>query len=123
MLKVGSTLNLHVNVSGIPNPDIMWCLDEEPLEKSERVSIETNDKYSTVTVKNATLDDTGLYTISAQNVVGEARAEFDVTVRGENSLRLLSKPPASKNTRVKTKKPQWVKAKKPHWIKTEKVSL
>ena len=60
----------------------MWLLDEEPVEKSPRISIETTNEITTLTVKNAMLDDTGLYTVEAENVVGKAVADFEVNVQG-----------------------------------------
>ncbi|XP_046554801.1 titin-like [Haliotis rubra] len=80
-VKGGSTLVLQVNVSGIPSPKISWFLDDEPLEKSERISVDTTDDFSTLTIKNAMLDDTGMYTIAAENVVGKAEADFEINVK------------------------------------------
>lgn len=82
-IKAGTTLSLPVNTSGIPNPTVTWLLDEEPVEKSARISIETVDDKTTLTIKNTALDDTGLYTVEAENKVGKAVAEFDVNVRGK----------------------------------------
>ena len=84
-MKAGSTLVLQVNLSGIPYPDITWLIDDEPLEKMERICIETNEEFSKVTIKNAVLDDTGVYTIVAENVVGRAEADFQIFVKGEIS--------------------------------------
>lgn len=75
-------MSLPVNTSGIPNPTITWLLDEEPVEKSARISIETVEGKTTLTIKNTTLDDTGLYVVEAENKVGKAVAEFDVNVKG-----------------------------------------
>lgn len=82
-IKAGTTLSLPVNTSGIPNPTITWLLDEEPIEKSARISVETVEGKTTLTIKNTTLDDTGLYTVEAENTVGKAVAEFDVNVKGK----------------------------------------
>jgi titin len=72
-----------VNISGIPNPTVSWTLNKTVIEKSPKISIETTDDFSMLTVKNATLDDTGVYAITAENVVGKAEAEFDVAIRGQ----------------------------------------
>lgn len=87
-MKGGSTLVLQVNVSGIPSPKISWFLDDEPLEKSERISVDTTDDFSTLTIKNAMLDDSGMYTIAAENVVGKAEADFEVNVKGEDKQKV-----------------------------------
>jgi titin len=83
-VKAGTTLTLTVNISGIPSPSVQWFLDDEPLQKSDRISIDTTSEYSALTVKNCNPDDTGVYTISAENVVGKAEADFEINVKGED---------------------------------------
>ncbi|GFS00827.1 titin [Elysia marginata] len=80
-LKAGSTITLKVNVAGIPTPTVSWLVDGQPLDKTDRVSIETSKDFSTLTIKNATINDSGVYTISAENVVGKAAADFEVNVK------------------------------------------
>ena len=80
--KAGTTITLLVNVSGIPKPDIKWMFNNNKLEPCHYINIETTDKYSKVTVKNAERKDSGAYTISAENVVGKAHAEFEIIVEG-----------------------------------------
>lgn len=82
ILKAGTSLSLQVNISGIPSPMVTWLFDDAPIEKSARLSIDTTEEVSTITVKNALLDDGGVYSIIAKNDVGEAKAEFDVIVKG-----------------------------------------
>lgn len=83
-VKAGSTVSLKVDVSGIPSPSISWRLDGETLEKSDRLSIETTPDYSTLSIKNAVIEDTGVYTIVAENIVGKAVADFEIYVKGKN---------------------------------------
>lgn len=66
-------------------------LDEEPIEKSARVTMDTTDKVTTLTIKNTMLDDTGMYTVEAENTVGKAVADFEVNVRGESYFPFVSK--------------------------------
>ena len=82
-VKAGSTITLRVNVAGIPAPTVHWLVDGQPLDKTDRVSIETNKDFSTMTIKNATVKDTGVYSINAENSVGKAAADFEVNVKGE----------------------------------------
>ena len=82
LVEAGSTITLNVSVSGIPTPNITWLLEDEPVEKSPRISIETKEDFSTLTVKNAMLDYSGTYTIDAENVVGKAVADFETNVKG-----------------------------------------
>lgn len=85
-IKAGTTLTLPVDISGIPSPMVTWLLDEEPVEKSPRISIDTTNEITTLTVKNAMLDDSGLYTVEAENVVGKAVADFEVNVQGNKII-------------------------------------
>lgn len=88
-VRAGITLTLTVNISGIPSPSVAWFLDDEPLQKSDRVSIDTTDDYSILTIKNTMPDDTGIYTISAENIVGKAEADFEINVKGKVYLMYL----------------------------------
>lgn len=90
LIKVGQSISLQVNISGIPNPSVQWSLNEAVIEKSPKISIETTDVFSMLTVKNATLEDTGVYSVTAENVVGKAQAEFDVAIRGKSRNTLQS---------------------------------
>lgn len=83
LVKVGQSISLQVNISGIPNPTVQWAQNGTVIEKSPKISIETTDVFSMLTVKNASLDDTGVYSITAENVVGKAQAKFDVAIRGK----------------------------------------
>lgn len=89
VVPAGSTLVLKVNISGIPSPTVSWLLDDEPLQKSDRISMETNEDFSILTVKNTVLDDTGLYTICAENVVGRAEADFEISVKGKSFIKKI----------------------------------
>lgn len=91
LIKVGQSISLQVNISGIPNPTVNWTLNKIIIEKSPKISIETTDDFSMLTVKNATLDDTGAYAITAENVVGKAEAEFNVAVRGQSVSPYINK--------------------------------
>ena len=90
-MRAGTTLTLTVNISGIPSPSVSWFLDDEPLQKSDRISIDTTNDYSTLTVKNTLPDDTGVYTICAENVVGKAEADFEINVKGRAHALHLTK--------------------------------
>lgn len=58
-------------------------LNNEKLEPCHYINIETTDKYSKVTVKNVEQKDSGAYTITAENVVGKAQADFEIIVKGK----------------------------------------
>ena len=82
-LKSGSTLIIHVNYTGIPRPTITWLHNGEVLNKSEGTSWETTDAYTTLTIKGAGADNSGEYTVKAENVVDSVSADFTVVIKGE----------------------------------------
>ena len=90
-IKAGGSLSLTVNISGIPSPKVAWLLDGETIEKSPRLTIETTEEFSTLTIKNATIEDAGNYKISAENVVGKAEADFDIIVKGKKTYLIITR--------------------------------
>ena len=60
---------------------VKWYLNGE--EAYSGVSIEGDEGFSRITVKNMSADKAGKYKIVAENRVGSAEAEFTVVVKGE----------------------------------------
>lgn len=84
-MKAGSTLNIPVSVTGFPAPSISWTARNEPLKSSGPVQVTTKDSDSSVTVKPCNRSHSGMYQITAENVVGTANAEFEVIVKDKPS--------------------------------------
>ena len=76
----GNSVELSVNVSGFPKPEVTWYLDGLPVRNdiNHRINWE-NDRVS-LTILSAMIDDEGLYTVKAVNALGSAscQAEFIV---------------------------------------------
>lgn len=85
-VKTGATMIISVDVSGVPTPKVTWKLNGNALEKSFRVTTETKEAYSTITVKNLTVEDSGTYSVIAENEAGSDSAEFAVQVKGNLSI-------------------------------------
>ena len=81
-LKGGQKLVINAKISGIPGPSAKWSHNDQPLEPSNHVAIETNSTYSKVTIIDAVAENSGVYKIIAENEVGTAEAEFTVDVKG-----------------------------------------
>ena len=64
----------------------MWLLNEEPVGISPRISIATIDDLTTITVKNVTLDDAGLYKVVAKNVVGQTESSYNISIKGRLNM-------------------------------------
>ena len=80
--KTGASIIITVNISGIPTPEVTWTRDGTALKTADNVTIETSDTFSTLTIKGCVKSDTTKYQVTATNEVGDANAEFDVTVNG-----------------------------------------
>lgn len=76
VLKAGASLNIQVQVQGIPEPKVSWK------HQDEVVIATTKDGYSALSVKPTSGKDSGIYTVLAENCVGTASAQFTVTVKG-----------------------------------------
>ena len=81
-LKSGNTLLISVDVAGVPTPKVRWSRDGAELTVKAGTSIETRDTYSTLTVKGVSGENSGLYKVTASNVVDEVSAEFTAQIKG-----------------------------------------
>ncbi|XP_033229348.1 obscurin isoform X3 [Belonocnema kinseyi] len=80
--QVEETLNMTVQIQASPAPDVKWFKDGQQIEESERISFrkEENDMY-TLIIKDAILDDSGSYSVSAKNEVNQTSEFWNVSVR------------------------------------------
>jgi len=84
--KAGASVILPVNVSGFPTPKVTWFHNgEEVSASSPGVKIENGEDFSTLTVKPATGEHSGKYSVRAENKVGEDEAEFTALVKDKPS--------------------------------------
>ncbi|XP_024082458.1 obscurin isoform X3 [Cimex lectularius] len=71
ILVVRNTGRLEARVVGVPQPDIKWFKDWQPLAPSSRIKINRMDPdHCSLTINDAIMKDTGLYSITASNVAG-----------------------------------------------------
>jgi titin len=82
-IKATKMFNIPVKIIGIPRPKVTWSVNEKPVEPSDRLTLEAKDTHYGITLKNLTRKDAGVYTVSAENVVGRKHAEFELKVLGE----------------------------------------
>lgn len=61
----------------------MWTLNGEILQPSTHVAIGTSAKGSKLTISNASVENTGVYKLVAENEVGTAEAEVNLQVKGQ----------------------------------------
>ncbi|XP_026782289.3 myosin light chain kinase, smooth muscle [Pangasianodon hypophthalmus] len=77
----GATVHMACIVQGYPDPEVLWLLDDEPLEETERVQIEyKEDGLCTLTLTQVQPRDSGIYEIRASNHLGQALCSARLTV-------------------------------------------
>ena len=69
----GETLNVTITVDGWPEPSLTWTRGEAP------VSLTLSG--SGLSLPSVSLDDAGVYTLTATNVMSSDTGSFTVTVR------------------------------------------
>lgn len=79
-VKAGSNFNYDIKVSGEPCPTTKWLLNGREVRPNERVKVRHNDYNTLLKVQNATRAESGLYTITAENINGEDTADVNVIV-------------------------------------------
>ncbi|XP_036400675.1 titin-like [Megalops cyprinoides] len=78
IIKDGSSFNLTVPFRGKPVPNVMW--NKADVDLRVRASIDTTDTSTSITVEQATRDDSGKYTVTLQNVAGTSALTLVVKV-------------------------------------------
>uniref|UniRef100_A0A4W5NMF1 Titin n=1 Tax=Hucho hucho TaxID=62062 RepID=A0A4W5NMF1_9TELE len=76
LVKDGSSFTLTVPFRGKPVPNVMW--DKADVDLRVRASIHTTDTVTSITVEQATRDDSGKYTVTLQNVAGKVTCTLNV---------------------------------------------
>ncbi|XP_027027398.2 myosin light chain kinase, smooth muscle-like isoform X2 [Tachysurus fulvidraco] len=77
----GATVHMACIVEGYPDPEVVWLLDDELLEETERVQIEyKEDGLCTLTLVRVQPRDSGTYKIRASNHLGQALCSARLTV-------------------------------------------
>ncbi|XP_062847673.1 myosin light chain kinase, smooth muscle-like [Trichomycterus rosablanca] len=77
----GATVHMACTVEGYPDPEVVWMLGNEPLEKNNRVQIEyKQDGLCTLTLAQVQPEDSGIYECRASNQLGQASCTARLTV-------------------------------------------
>ncbi|XP_030222782.1 titin-like isoform X1 [Gadus morhua] len=78
LVKAGSSFTLTVPFTGKPAPDVSW--DKADADLRIRGLINTSSSMTSITVEQATRDDSGKYIVKLQNVAGTASLTLNVRV-------------------------------------------
>ncbi|XP_054168063.1 obscurin-like [Oppia nitens] len=78
----GKPFDLKANIGGQPKPVVQWLKDGIPLKASDHIKFETKpDGSVALHIENSRPEDSGKYTLIADNPLGEMRASTDVDVQ------------------------------------------
>ncbi|XP_060925116.1 immunoglobulin-like and fibronectin type III domain-containing protein 1 [Limanda limanda] len=77
VVRSGNTVRLNINFEASPLPEIIWLKDGIPVAK--HVTITSSDKGSQLLIPTSERSDSGVYTITVKNLVGQE--SFNVEIR------------------------------------------
>ncbi|XP_068568828.1 immunoglobulin-like and fibronectin type III domain-containing protein 1 [Cebidichthys violaceus] len=78
VVRSGNTVRLNINFEASPLPQILWLKDGTPLPK--HVTITNSDKGSQMLIPTSERSDSGIYTITVKNIVGQESLNIEIRV-------------------------------------------
>ena len=79
---VGTSVTFQFQVSGQPEPTVIWEHGNEEIVTSPQYEVKTSGGVTSLSITEVERDDEGLYTCSALNSLGSAVMECHLTVLG-----------------------------------------
>lgn len=80
-LTVGDKWKIEIHLIGFPKPEVTWTINNKKIT-DERISIETKENTSIITIPSLIKDDTSIYTVKASNEAGSSSMEYHLRVIG-----------------------------------------
>ncbi|XP_069838653.1 striated muscle preferentially expressed protein kinase isoform X3 [Dendropsophus ebraccatus] len=81
LVNAGSEVLLKCIITGKPSPEVIWRKDRIPLKNSPTHQIRAEGERHTLFIRWALPSDSGIYTLTAKNEVGEASSCGALTVK------------------------------------------
>ncbi|XP_013787479.1 titin-like, partial [Limulus polyphemus] len=79
---VGDTAKFDCTFTGTPTPTITWYRENFPISPSQKFMIKTTDKTSTLTIEKVCINDSGMFSVKAENRGGSAKSSSNLVVEG-----------------------------------------
>jgi len=76
----GENIQLKVPFTGNPPPKVHWYKGDEEIEPSAQFDIESDGRHTTLTIRDATREDSGEYRLVVENALGKDSATFNISV-------------------------------------------
>ena len=82
----GSTVSFQFQVSGQPEPTVLWERGSQRMTSDGRVVVTTSEGVTSLTIHEVVREDEGLYVCCAMNSLGNSVQECQITLLGMNYL-------------------------------------
>ena len=82
-IRAGASFDYNINVSGEPPPEKKWTLKGKEVRTNDHVRVTAEDYNIKLVVKSSRREDTGTYTLTAENVNGKDSATVEVIILGK----------------------------------------
>ena len=80
-IQEGDALSITANITGFPEPEVKWLKDNRPIPEDYRTKFEHGkDGEVKILIKNAKVKDSGQFSMTAKNSLGEVTSKADVLV-------------------------------------------
>lgn len=79
-VQVGYDLKIEARITGHPKPTITWTKDGTELKQTTRVNVADTAHHTTLSIKDATRDDGGMYSITVANVLGQKECTVEIII-------------------------------------------
>ncbi|CEF63660.1 Hemicentin-1 [Strongyloides ratti] len=79
----GDIVCLEAEVDGWPEPDIVWLMDDSPIQQSSDFKILYDGKNASLEIRDAQPDDSGVYTLKIQNEYGTTQSDAILHVEAD----------------------------------------
>lgn len=80
-LTVGDKWKVEIHFNGFPKPKVAWTINDKKIT-DKRISIETEEDTSIITISSLVRNDTAVYTAKATNEGGSSSLECHLRVIG-----------------------------------------
>ncbi|VDN42145.1 unnamed protein product [Gongylonema pulchrum] len=79
----------------VPEPKVVWYKEEEAVKESEHIQLRFEGDHCSLTIRDAKMNDAGLYTVKATNAAGQATNFCRLTVQSPPVTKGAAVPPSA----------------------------
>ncbi len=87
-VEKNETLTLKLPFAASPEPTVTWVFADATIRTGDRSAVETGDQSASLTMRQMTKDDSGIYTATVENELGKDSVEFKVVVNGKKKIKI-----------------------------------